>query len=75
MCAGAAVNARIGAVVFGVPDERAGGAGGALDITGFAGMLHHPAVRGGILEEECRRLLQEFFRRRRQESAAADDHA
>ena len=75
MCAGAAVNARLGAVVFGVPDARAGGAGGAMDITGFAGMLHRPAVRGGILEEECRRLLQDFFRRRRQGGAGmADDH-
>ncbi len=69
MCAGAMVNARLGRLVFGVPDERAGAAGGALDVTGFPGMLHRVNVAGGVLADECRALLQEFFRRRRAEAA------
>lgn len=67
MCAGAAVNSRLGRLVFGVRDERSGGAGGALDITGFPGMLHRVEVTGGILAEECLECLQSFFRRRREQ--------
>ena len=63
MCAGAMVNARVARVVFGLQDPRSGCAGGALDITGFSGMLHQVQVTGGILEEECRCLIQEFFRK------------
>jgi len=65
MCAGASVNARLSRIVFGVPDERSGGAGGALDITGFPGMLHQVEVRGGVLADECLELLQSFFKQRR----------
>lgn len=63
MCAGAMVNARVARVVFGLPDPRSGCAGGALNITGFPGMLHQVETTGGILEEECRFLIQDFFRK------------
>lgn len=65
MCAGAAVNCRVGALVFGVPDPRMGAAGSALSITDFPGMLHRVPVRSGVCAEECRMVLQEFFRARR----------
>lgn len=72
MCAGAAVNCRLGTLVFGVGDPRMGAAGGsAIDVVRFPGMLHHMEVRGGVLAEECRTLLQEFFRQRRSEANAA----
>ena len=65
MCAGAAVNARLGNLVFGVSDPRMGASGGALDITSFPGMLHRVNVRSGIMEDDCRAILQNFFRERR----------
>ena len=65
MCAGAIVNCRVGLLVYGAPDPRMGAAGGALDITGFGGMLHRPKVLSGILAEESSELLREFFRNRR----------
>lgn len=65
MCAGAIVNCRVGLLVYGAPDPRMGAAGGALDITGFGGMLHRPKVLSGILTEESSELLREFFRNRR----------
>ena len=65
MCAGAIVNCRVGLLVYGAPDPRMGAAGGALDITGFAGMLHRPKVLSGILADESSELLREFFRNRR----------
>ena len=63
MCAGAMVNARVSRVVYGLQDPRSGCAGGALDVTGFAGMLHQVQVTGGILEDECRVIIQDFFRK------------
>ncbi len=65
MCAGAMVNSRVKRVVYGMADPRSGAAGSALDVTGFAGMLHQVEVRGGVLEEECRGIMQDFFRKAR----------
>ena len=67
MCAGAMVNARVRRVVFGLRDPRSGCAGSALDITGFPGMLHQVEVRGGVLEEECKKVMQDFFKSVRKE--------
>ena len=63
MCAGAMVNARVARVVFGLRDPRSGCAGGAMDVTGFSGMLHQVETTGGVLEEECRTIIQDFFRK------------
>ncbi len=69
MCAGAMVNARVRRVIYGMADPRSGAAGSALDVTGFAGMLHQVQVTGGVLEWECKALIQEFFRRVREEKS------
>jgi tRNA(adenine34) deaminase len=69
MCAGAMVNCRVGQLVFGCSDRRCGAAGGALDVTGFEGMLHRVPVIGGVLGDECLDLVQRFFRSRRSEEA------
>lgn len=65
MCAGAMVNARLGRLVYGCRDPRMGGAGGALNLLDFPGMLHKVPFLAGVLEEECAALLRDFFRRRR----------
>ena len=69
MCAGAMVNARVERVVYGLADPRSGACGSALDVTGFKGMLHNVAVKGGVLEPECKALMQEFFRKARDRGA------
>ena len=65
MCAGALVLARIGRVVFGAWDEKAGMAGSVGDLLRHPRLNHRPQVRGGVLAEECGSLLTEFFRARR----------
>jgi tRNA(adenine34) deaminase len=65
MCAGAAILARVPSVVFGAWDPKAGAAGSVLDVLGEPALNHRPAVRGGILAEECAGLLQRFFAERR----------
>ena len=64
MCAGAAVNAKLGRLVFGAFDARAGCCGSALDLTDHC-FLHSVEVWGGILKDECAALLTGFFKDKR----------
>ena len=64
MCAGAIINARIPRVYYGARDSAMGACGGVLNLF-MEDFPHHPALVGGIMEEECRRVLTEFFRRLR----------
>lgn len=61
MCAGAIVHARIGRVVFGASDLRAGAAGSTLNLLQWPTFNHHCAITAGVCEAECRALLQQFF--------------
>lgn len=65
MCSGAIINARIGRVVYGARDEKAGCCGSVANLFAMP-FNHHPVIEGGVLEEECAGLLQEFFRSLRQ---------
>ena len=65
MCAGAAVAARVGRVVFGAWEPRTGACGSLWDVVRDRRLVHRPEVRGGVLETECAALLEEFFRARR----------
>ena len=67
MCAGAMVNSRVKKVVFAVHDKRTGACGGALDITGYHGMLHNVEVVSGVLHDEALFMLQSFFQMKRQQ--------
>lgn len=69
MCAGAVLQSRIGRVVFGAFDEKAGCCGSLTALTEEDFDGGHPAIYGGVLEEECRRVLAGFFRARREKSA------
>ena len=70
MCAGALVLARIGRVVFGAWDEKAGMAGSVDDLLRHQRLNHRPEVTAGVLAAECGALVSEFFRTRRRESTA-----
>jgi len=65
MCAGAAVHARLGRVVFGAPDPKAGCAGGVLNLLQFPSFNHRCEVTAGVREAECRQLLRSFFAEQR----------
>jgi len=65
MCAGAVVAARIGRVVYGAADPKAGAAGSLWDIPRDRRLNHRAQVIGGVLAEESAALLREFFARRR----------
>ena len=65
MCAGAIVLSRVTRLVFGVRDDRAGGAGSVFPITSTKGLNHTVEVAAGVKETEARDLLQTFFRKKR----------
>lgn len=65
MCAGAAVLARIDAVVFGVADPKAGAMGSLYHLGADPRLNHEIAVRAGPHADECAALLTEFFAERR----------
>jgi tRNA(adenine34) deaminase len=65
MCVGAMVHARIGTVVFGAPEPKAGALGSTIAAHELATLNHRVIAIGGVLEDECRGLMQSFFRTRR----------
>ncbi|MBQ6570634.1 MAG: tRNA adenosine(34) deaminase TadA [Clostridia bacterium] len=64
MCAGAVINSRIGRVVFGAYDKKAGSCGSVVNLFAL-GYNHTPIVSGGVLKEECAQLLSDFFKKLR----------
>ncbi|WP_105903081.1 tRNA adenosine(34) deaminase TadA [Vibrio gangliei] len=67
MCAGALLHSRVGRIVFGAYDLKAGAAGTVLNLFESQASYHYAQVEGGLLEEQCRHQLQAFFKRRRKE--------
>jgi len=65
MCVGAMIHARIGTVVYGTPEPRAGALGSAIAAHETPGLNHRLAVVGGVRADECRALIQAFFKDRR----------
>jgi tRNA(adenine34) deaminase len=65
MCAGAIVLARVGRVVFGAADPKAGFAGSLGNLVQDERLNHRVELTGGVLEEESGELLRAFFRDRR----------
>ena len=61
MCAGAVIAARLGRLVYGAEDPRAGAAGSLWDVLRDRRLNHHPEVIGGVLAEECGAVLRGFF--------------
>ncbi len=65
MCAGALVQARIGRLVFGAYDPKAGAVASLWDVVRDRRLNHRVEVIGGIGEDECGRLIRAFFAPRR----------
>ena len=65
MCAGAAVQARVGRIVFGAFDSKAGAVGSLWDVVRDRRLPHRPEVVSGVLAAECAALLSEFFKAQR----------
>lgn len=66
MCTGAIINARVGEVVFGAYDLRAGCMDSVTNLCSLP-FESRPQIKGGICEEECKAVLTAFFEQVRRE--------
>lgn len=62
MCAGTLLNARLGRVVFGAFDPKAGAVGSLMNLLADPRLNHRPVVVGGVHADACGKLLRDFFR-------------
>jgi tRNA(adenine34) deaminase len=70
MCAGAVVNGRVGRLVYGASDPKAGAVGSLYDVPADARLNHRPPVTAGVRASECGALLLAFFAERRTRPAS-----
>jgi tRNA(adenine34) deaminase len=65
MCVGAMIHARVGTVVFGATEPKAGALVSMTRAHELPNLNHKLQVEAGVLEAECRTLMQGFFQIRR----------
>jgi tRNA(adenine34) deaminase len=66
MCAGALVNARLGRLIYGATDPKAGACHTLYTIPVDQRLNHRVTMIGGVLAARCQKLLKDFFQQRRQ---------
>ncbi|MDZ4182591.1 MAG: tRNA adenosine(34) deaminase TadA [Candidatus Cloacimonadaceae bacterium] len=66
MCAGSLIWSRLGTLVFGASDPKAGAVGSIYNVLTDKSFNHHPVVVRGVMESQCSSLLSEFFKKKRQ---------
>lgn len=65
MCAGACVNARVGRVIFGATDPKAGGTRSLYTLLEDPRLNHRAVVAAGLRADQSAALLRAFFRKLR----------
>jgi tRNA(adenine34) deaminase len=65
MCAGAMWAARVGLLVYGAADPKAGAAGSLYNLAADPRLNHATEVVRGVWADECAALLTEFFANKR----------
>ena len=65
MCAGALLNARVGRLVYGAADLKAGATASLYNVCADPRLNHNPPVTHGVLAEPSAALLSDFFAERR----------
>ena len=73
MCAGAVILARLGRLVYGTADPKAGACGSVLDVIHDERLNHALPVTSGVLADECGHILREFFAKKRRAIEARQD--
>lgn len=62
MCAGACINARVGRVVYGAPDPKAGATESLYALLSDPRLNHRAQVVSGVLAQQASQRLRDFFR-------------
>lgn len=66
MCAGATVLSRLGLLVYGADDPKAGAVRSVLNLPHGPSSNHPLPVLAGVLADPCQQQLRQWFRQRRQ---------
>ncbi len=66
MCVGAAVHARLAAIVYGAADPKSGALDSCLQAGDLTFLNHRPSRLGGVLAGASAELLSNFFRQKRE---------
>jgi tRNA(adenine34) deaminase len=74
MCAGMLVNARVGRLVYGADDPKAGACRSLFTIATDTRLNHRCEVVAGLEADACSQLLREFFQQRRADRRAQRAH-
>ena len=67
MCVGAMIHARIGLIVYGALEPKAGALQSMTRAHELEGLNHRLEVAGGVLADDSKTMLQAFFQARRQQ--------
>lgn len=73
MCAGLLVNARLGRVVYGAADPKAGAVESLYELLSDDRLNHRCQVVSGVMADESAGLLRDFFQGLRAKRAAKND--
>jgi len=73
MCAGALVNSRMGRLVFGAADPKAGAVVSLFQLADDPRLNHRVDIQAGICEQECGDILKAFFKNLREKQKASKD--
>lgn len=65
MCAGYMIWSRLGSLVYGAADPKAGAVGSVYNILKDKSFNHHPLLIRGIMEKECGTVIRSFFQSKR----------
>jgi tRNA(adenine34) deaminase len=72
MCAGALVNARLGRLVFGAADLKAGACGSLYNLLADPRLNHEVPITAGVAADQCAGLLSAFFAEQRSRRPGPD---
>ena len=73
MCAGAIILSRVGRLVYGARDPKAGACGSVLDVIHERRLNHRVDITPDVRAEECGAILKQFFARKRRKDAVTPD--
>lgn len=65
MCSGMIILSRLGTLVYGANDPKAGASGSVYNALLDKSFNHHPELRRGVLATECALILTDFFQNKR----------
>ncbi|PKN79181.1 MAG: cytosine deaminase [Candidatus Cloacimonetes bacterium HGW-Cloacimonetes-1] len=65
MCAGMMIWSRLGTIVYGARDPKAGAVGSIYNVLADKSFNHHPVIRRDVLHTECSEILRAFFKSKR----------